>query len=87
MSLVVGIQSSVYNAIEIPDVPALDSNLRFFGGLGLGLGLSLLWISTHPYDHIYFYRSAACPGPDLLAVEGVKALREKPVYLAILNPM
>lgn len=44
MTLVFGADSPVYASAEIPELPSLDSNLRFFGGLGLGLGLALLWI-------------------------------------------
>lgn len=29
---------------RLPPFPILDSNLRFFGGMGLGLGLVLLWL-------------------------------------------
>jgi len=45
MSLALGAGSPVYAGAELPDLPALDSNLRFFGGMGLGLGLILLWIT------------------------------------------
>lgn len=45
MTLLWGSESPVYAAAEIPRVAALDSNLRFFGGMGLGLGLGLLWIT------------------------------------------
>lgn len=44
MQLALGIESPVYSGLELPAAPALDSNLRFFGGMGLGLGLLLLWI-------------------------------------------
>ena len=39
-----GVKSPVYGQVAMPDAPVLDSNLRFFGGMGLGLGLVLLWI-------------------------------------------
>jgi hypothetical protein len=39
-----GINSPLYAAANLPQFPILDSNLRFFGGMGLGLGLILLWI-------------------------------------------
>ena len=45
MSLVLGGDSPVYGGAEIPDLPALDSNLRFMGGLGVGLALALLWMT------------------------------------------
>lgn len=45
MTLLWGAESPIYAAAEIPRVAALDSNLRFFGGMGLGLGLGLLWIT------------------------------------------
>ena len=45
MSLALGTNSPVYAGADLPTLPALDSNLRFFGGMGLGLGLVLLWIT------------------------------------------
>ncbi len=44
MTLLLGAESPVYGDAGIPQVPALDSNLRFFGGMGLGLGAILVWI-------------------------------------------
>jgi len=38
-----GVRSPLYAAANLPLFPILDSNLRFFGGMGLGLGLVLLW--------------------------------------------
>ncbi len=37
-----GVRSPVYT--DLPPIPVLDSNLRFFGGMGLGLGLILFGI-------------------------------------------
>ncbi len=45
MSLAFGAASPVYSDAGIPNVPVLDSNLRFFGGMGLGLGVILVWIT------------------------------------------
>lgn len=42
--LAFGVSSPLYAAAHLPHFPILDSNLRFFGGMGLGLGLILLWI-------------------------------------------
>lgn len=39
-----GVRSPLYAAANLPQFPILDSNLRFFGGMGLGLGLVLLWL-------------------------------------------
>lgn len=39
-----GVHSPLYASANLPDFPILDSNLRFFGGMGFGLGLFLLWI-------------------------------------------
>lgn len=44
MSLALGARSPVYAGSAVPELPALDSNLRFFGGLGIGLGALLLWM-------------------------------------------
>lgn len=44
MQLALGVDSPVYAGLGLPAAPALDSNLRFFGGMALGLGLLLLWI-------------------------------------------
>ena len=43
MQLIFGINSPIYGQGNLPVFPILDSNLRFFGGIGLGLGLLLLW--------------------------------------------
>jgi len=39
-----GINDPLYASTDIPMVPVLDSNLRFFGGLWLGLGVALVWL-------------------------------------------
>jgi hypothetical protein len=39
-----GIRDPLYASTDIPELPVLDGNLRFFGGLWLGLGLALLWL-------------------------------------------
>lgn len=45
LSLIYGINSPIYGEASIPELPVLDSNIRFFGGLALGLGLALLWLT------------------------------------------
>jgi hypothetical protein len=44
MQLVLGVNSPIYASADLPNFPMLDSNLRFFGGMGIGLGLVLLWL-------------------------------------------
>ena len=39
-----GTGDPLYASTDIPTVPVLDSNLRFFGGVWLGLGIALLWL-------------------------------------------
>lgn len=39
-----GVGHPAYAALALPPSPILDSNLRFFGGMGLALGLLLLWV-------------------------------------------
>lgn len=43
MQLALGVKSPVYGDADLPVMPALDSNLRFFGGMAIGLGLLMLW--------------------------------------------
>lgn len=43
-SLAFGIENPIYAGADLPLNAALDSNLRFMGGMGIGLGLALLWI-------------------------------------------
>jgi len=57
MSLLFGVNSPVYKGMIIPEIPALDSNLRFFGGLGLGIGLILLWITPRIEKQTIIFRA------------------------------
>jgi hypothetical protein len=57
MSLLFGSNSPVYNEVMIPEIPVLDSNLRFFGGLGLGIGLILLWITPNIEKRTIVFRA------------------------------
>jgi len=57
MSLLFGVHSPVYNEAINTEIPALDSNLRFFGGLGLGIGLVLLWITPRIEKRTIIFRA------------------------------
>lgn len=57
MSLLFGVNSPIYEAANIPEIPVLDSNLRFFGGLGLGIGLALLWLTPTIEKKTVLFRS------------------------------
>ena len=54
-SLLLGADSPIYRD-ELPVLPALDSNLRFLGGLGVGLGVALLWITPAIEKHMTIFR-------------------------------
>lgn len=58
MSMMLGTDSPVYGSATIPDIPALDSNLRFMGGLGVGLGLALVWLTPNIERHTTVFRVA-----------------------------
>ena len=44
MLTMMGTRDPLYASTDIPELPVLDGNLRFFGGLWLGLGIALLWL-------------------------------------------
>jgi hypothetical protein len=52
-----GVGSPLYAPANLPELPILDSNLRFFGGMGLGLGLILLWIVPAIERHAILFRA------------------------------
>ena len=56
MQLTLGVNSPVYDSLVLPAAPSLDSNLRFFGGMGLGLALMLLWILPRIESRTSLYR-------------------------------
>ena len=56
MQLAMGARSPIYAHLTLPDAPVLDSNLRFFAGLGLGLGLTLIWIAPKIERHAILFR-------------------------------
>lgn len=57
-SILGGAGSPVYGG-EVGEVPAaLDSNLRFMGGMGLGLGGILVWITPAIERHGLLFRGA-----------------------------
>lgn len=56
-SIIFGTQNSIYGLDLVPESAALDSNLRFMGGLGLGLGLALLWLIPTIEKHGLLFRT------------------------------
>ncbi len=55
-SLIFGSGSPIYEPGSVPSLPALDSNLRFMGGMGLGLALALIWITPSIEKHTLLFR-------------------------------
>jgi len=51
-----GVRDPLYRPLHLPEVPVLDSNLRFFGGVWLGLGLALLWTVPAIAQHGTLFR-------------------------------
>ena len=51
-----GVRDPLYRPLHLPQVPVLDSNLRFFGGVWLGLGLALLWTVPAIEQHGTLFR-------------------------------
>ena len=56
MQIAYGSASPMYAGAGLSDFAILDSNLRFFGGLGLGIGLVFLWIVPRIEDHTALFR-------------------------------
>lgn len=55
-SLAFGVASPIYGQESLSDSPALDSNLRFMGGVGVGLGVALVWITPKIEQHTTVFR-------------------------------
>jgi hypothetical protein len=56
-SLIFGAASPVYEPAILPVPAALDSNLRFLGGVGVGLGTILLLITPRIERHTSVFRA------------------------------
>ena len=54
--MILGTNSPIYGSAVVPALPALDSNLRFAGGMGLGLAVALLWITPRIERHGTIFR-------------------------------
>ena len=54
-SLFYGLENPLYQQ-SLPSNQALDSNLRFMGGMGLGLAIGLLWITPTIENHGSLFR-------------------------------
>lgn len=45
LTLFQGTHNPLYGAAAVPELAALDSNLRFLGGIGVAMALLLLWLT------------------------------------------
>jgi len=85
LSVLYGVDSPVYGSASVPAIPALDSNLRFMGGLGVGLGLALLWITPGIERHGSVFRiiwlCALLGGIGRLLSAGVSGLPPMPMMV------
>lgn len=52
-----GVHDPLYASADIPALPVLDSNLRFFGGAWLGLGLAMLWLVPRIESQTVLFRA------------------------------
>jgi hypothetical protein len=52
-----GISDPIYAGADVPALPILDSNLRFFGGFWLGLGIALLWLVRDIENQTVLFRA------------------------------
>ena len=51
-----GVSDPIYDGSNVPALPLLDSNLRFFGGVWFTLGAMMLWIVPNIEKQTDIYR-------------------------------
>lgn len=51
-----GVDNPLYSSIELPRLPLLDTNLRFYSGIWLVLGVTMLLTFRHMEQHLILYR-------------------------------
>ena len=57
LTVIEGTTNLLYGEGLVPALPALDSNLRFLGGVGIGLALLLLWITPNIEKQTVLFRA------------------------------
>lgn len=56
LTVLEGTDNPLYGTSSVPDIPALDSNLRFLGGIGVAMALLLLWITPRIAERTVAFR-------------------------------
>lgn len=57
LTLVEGTESPLYGTAEVPNLPVLDSNLRFLGGIGVSMAFLLFWVTPSIGERAVVFRT------------------------------